>query len=35
MRKHNLAQVGFTMVALSVLMSFPVVGADVLPDLTK
>jgi len=34
MRKHVLAQVWFTTMALTMLMSFPVAGADV-PDLTK
>ena len=35
MREQNWVQVGFTMMAVTVLMSFPVLGADVLPDLTK
>ncbi|MCY2990072.1 MAG: DUF6288 domain-containing protein [Planctomycetota bacterium] len=35
MSKHNRVQVGFTMLALTVLMSLPVLGADDPPDLTK
>ena len=35
MRAQNRAQVGFTMMALAALMSFPVLGADNPPDLTK
>ncbi|MHB8974719.1 MAG: hypothetical protein ACYC3X_30145 [Pirellulaceae bacterium] len=35
MREHNRGPVGFTMLALTVLLSLPVLGADNPPDLTK